>query len=288
MELNNIAFLYLFVLRNKTPSYITINFFLIQNISSLSIIIYILIKHKFSNELIFRSVRIILLVGLIIKISLPPFHSWIIKLSKNTTWNMNILFITWQKLIPIFIIMKFQNFVFIIISIIFLLTGNILITTFTKIKPLIISSSVVHIGWLFAPQSTYKIFPLFYLFIYTLIIYPLINIFKIKNEWKLIKTSQKNNFIIALNVFNLGGVPPLTGFILKWIVFSILAMQNINILIIIIMFIIATVSFYIYFQITYNMLVKNNKVKKMKTESPKPDNSIILIIAIIMPLFAII
>jgi len=221
------------------------------------------------------------------KISLPPFHIWILKLAKTASWNINVIFITWQKIIPIFILIKIQNFIFFFISIIFLCVGTLLQFIFTKIKPLIISSSIVHMGWLIIPQSTYKIFPLFYLSIYTIIITPLVLIFKKSNKWKLIKTEQKNDFILAINIFNLGRIPPLTGFILKWIIFSLLIQQKTNIFYLIILFIIATVRFFIYFQIIYNNLLKISVIYKTKISLNSKFNSSLFLLPSILPIFII-
>lgn len=172
---------------------------------------------------------------------------------------------------------------------IILLTGTLIQLIFVKIKPLIVSSSIVHIGWITIPQRIVKIFPLIYLAIYTIVLIPLILILKKTNKWKLIKTEQKNNFILTLNIFNLRNVPPLTGFILKWIVFSLLIHQKTNIIYILVLFIIATISFYIYFQIIYNNLTKNYMNIKYKINSKiKSINSVFLLLTIILPIFIII
>jgi len=234
-------------------------------------------------------INFILIIGLSIKISLPPFHTWIIKISKTASWNINILFITWQKIIPIFILTKFQNFILIPISILFLIIGTLLQFIFIKIKPLIISSSIAHIGWIIIPQRFSKIFPFFYLLVYTSIITPLIAIFKKNNKWKLIKITQKNNFILIINIFNLRRIPPLTGFILKWIIFSLLLQQKLNIVCLSSIFITTTIRFYIYFQIIYNILLKTYIKKKLKIHTNISNLNYVSFITItILPIIIII
>lgn len=269
--------------------HISINFFIIQTISSLSIIIFIMINHRSMQELIItRTTRLIILIGLLIKISLPPFHIWIIKISKTINWNTNFLFITWQKIIPIFILIKIQNLIVTIISIFFLITGTLLQFIFSKIKPLIISSSIVHIGWILIPQNIHKIFPLLYLLIYTIIIFPLIKNFKKSNKWKLIKKDQKNNFFIVLNILNLRRTPPLTGFLLKWIIFILLIQQKTNTFYLLILFIIATIRFFIYFQIIYYTSLKIYIEKKTKTNKILNFERSFSLIVMILPFFVIV
>jgi len=289
LELNNIAFIYLFVLGGKTTSHMPINFFIVQTISSLSIITYIIINHKTAQELLRVEISYILLIGLLIKISLPPFHTWILKISKIASWSINIIFISWQKTIPILIIIKFQKIFFTFIRIIFLRIGTLLQFMFVKIKPLVISSSIVHIGWIIIPHNINKMFPFFYLTIYTLIILPMIIILRKINKWKLIKIQQKNNFILALNIFNLRRIPPLAGFILKWIVFMSLIQGKTNIVYLIILFAIATIRFFIYFQIIYNTLLKNWIDKKSKNNNlTYPKYSLFLrLTTITLPIFII-
>jgi NADH:ubiquinone oxidoreductase subunit 2 (subunit N) len=125
-----------------------------------------------------------------------------------------------------------------------------------------------------------------YLAIYSLL--SLIIILQInKNNIKTInfpspKNMKKN---ISLILFSIAGIPPLLGFIPKWIVLNLIRKEINIILLIILITIIASLNFFIYCQIINQRNLNKTTPKKIIIRSTRVNK--INILNIIFPIFPI-
>ena len=192
LELNLISFVPTIIKQetNKKPAII---YFIIQRIGSI-ILLSAGILTELKTSLVF-----FLLIGLVIKLGAAPLHFWLPRILVNLETLGLYLIIRWQKLAPIILIATIiirKD----ILSYFNLWTGTILILAISRPIIVIIFSGVGQIGWLIAIHSKILIF---FLFIYFIILMPII---------KFLKTKSKN---FLWGILNAGGLPPFSGFIIK-------------------------------------------------------------------------
>ena len=191
----------------------------------------------------------LILIGLLFKLGLVPFHFWIADVYEGCPNIITYFFAVISKFTIIFIIFKiyyniFLNFlnlfliIFIVIGTFSILIGSILAIYQTKFKKLLAYSAVVHMGNILILFSVGTIegieYAFNYLFVYMLIS---INIFSIfLSIYKLDKSSiqnivdftfitkSNNHLAIAfiISILSLGGIPPFAGFFAKLPVFYML------------------------------------------------------------------
>lgn len=170
----------------------------------------------------------ILLIALAIKLGLAPMHFWLPEVIQGTDIITALIIATWQKLPPIALLYltsnQFQMILLSLLAISSTLIGGWSGLNQTQLRKIIAFSSIGHLGWIISiPLISQK------LLILTLIIYLLITtsifIILITSTTKTTKdlgiiwtTSPTLSSIIIITLIALGGLPPLTGFIPKWLI----------------------------------------------------------------------
>lgn len=282
LEINLISFIPLiYKSKNNYLSQGIIIYFLIQRIASTIFIIIILINRYLFINIINQSViRLAIIISIIMKIGIPPFHIWFPELISKLRWRICIILITWQKIAPIYILSQRIENNKIIISLIIIsnITGAILGLNHTSTRKIIAYSSINHIGWLVACTIIYKKLWIIYIFIYIIIIVIIcvniqkyniiyINQFNIKSS----KIIEKISFIII--ILRIGGLPPFLGFLPKWITIEYIIISNeIFILTMIVLSSLITLSYYLKIIRSINIIIRHsqkwinfNKTKKIST-----------------------
>nr|YP_009311646.1 NADH dehydrogenase subunit 2 [Canthophrys gongota]BAV70601.1 NADH dehydrogenase subunit 2 [Canthophrys gongota] len=203
-----------------------------------------------------------MLTALALKIGLAPLHFWLPEVLQGLNLPTGLILSTWQKLAPLVLFIQMAP------------TANpLLITTLglmstllggwgglnqTQLRKILAYSSIAHMGWMiimlqFAPQLT----------ILTLGIYILMTstMFLALNTLSATKTStlstswSKNPILVittTLALLSLGGLPPLTGFMPKWLILQEMTKQELP-LTATIMALAALLSLYFYLRLCYAM-----------------------------------
>jgi NADH:ubiquinone oxidoreductase subunit 2 (subunit N) len=171
---------------------------------------------NFLNSLIFFNIFSIF--SIILKLGIRPFHFWFISVIENISWLRGFILLTWQKLIPLFILSKiYQNLIlFFIILRIFFRVFRILNSS--SIRKILTLSSISHITWIRSLIFFQEFFWINYLLIYRLIFFLILPLLLKRNFSSLRQISffKKNeNFLLIFNFWSLGGLPPLIGFFPK-------------------------------------------------------------------------
>lgn len=194
---------------------------LVPNTSTLN---YLLVQRYF---LILGIARILFLPSLLIivfllKLGIPPFHIWFIKIARVLNKNRFSFIITLHKLIPILFLSKviFRIISFIIIWLRLIVVGLALISRRTLFFTLIYSS-IVHSIWIILSIILSKGFVLFYWVIYRsllVILVSLINFIKIENSYLTQRVFLSKCWLL------MSGIPPFLLFwfkvyLLVWIIY---------------------------------------------------------------------
>lgn len=234
---------------NYFSSESSMKYFVIQRIRSSIILLGVII---FSLKL-FNNISIFILIcRLLIKLGVAPFHMWLPGVIEGLTWFNCIILATWQK-VAVLVLLRYLiiNFIIIFSVILRLFVGSIGGINQRSIKKLIAYSSINNIAWIIIRITVSTFVWINYFFYYSFIISILIIIihkigFNYLNQFFFNFNLSLNKYFILLIIFSLGGLPPLLGFLPKWIVIqSIIFSSNYFIVLIIIMTSLLTLFYYI-------------------------------------------
>nr|YP_009711051.1 NADH dehydrogenase subunit 2 [Vespula flaviceps]QGI24277.1 NADH dehydrogenase subunit 2 [Vespula flaviceps] len=272
MEMNTLFFISLMSMYSKNFKS-TFNFFIIQSISSLMLIMLMMIKNDFYFNTTFN---LLLILVFSLKLGLFPFFFWPPLINMNLNWMLIFIMSTSQKLIPLLILNSFFNQInnpTLMYTIISLTISSSLITTImnyneTNFKKILTYSSTNHLSWmifiLMFDSSMFYLY--FFIYFLSMIFLCLIfNKFNINSFFDLMKFQffnyNKINFIISLNFLIISALPPFLTFMIKinsikvmienYSLFSSLSLTLISIF---------TLIFYM------NIIVKLNMMSMMKTK----------------------
>jgi NADH:ubiquinone oxidoreductase subunit 2 (subunit N) len=269
LEFNSIAFIMIILInKEKRNRNRRIKYFLIQSIGSIIILIYFSffsLFNRFSLNIL-KLGLIIIIVALFLKIAIAPFHRWIFKLIKNLNFLLLIVLLLWQKLIPIFVLINVNKNIFIIfVRFIAIIIGSLRQFNVSSILIIIVLSSIVHLSWMIVPRGFLYFSSFIYLgfyFILSMLIFS--ELFKNNIQFLWNQLNKKFFSKFSLIIYSLAGLPPLIGFIPKWII--IILLLNMDLVFIILMFILITsLNFYIYNRLLYSTnIIRNIPIKNDK------------------------
>ena len=227
LELSSISFVLIYRVINTKDRIFLLKYFLIQGVSSSIIIWSYFIGWNF-----------IVLLAVLIKVGIAPFHIWVIRIIKIITWDSWIIFIVLQKIIPFFFIMnlKIPSIIIQFIGVINIIVACIISFHLRCLRSILFYSSLFNISWVLI-RLLWKRLGLIILRLYCLIIAPIWRYLRSLNVFYLQQLFLKNrrNYGFFQAFFHLIGFPPRLGFLIKWIV--VMHVKFSVIIIIIILFI---------------------------------------------------
>nr|YP_010987701.1 NADH dehydrogenase subunit 2 [Psyllopsis discrepans]WON66133.1 NADH dehydrogenase subunit 2 [Psyllopsis discrepans] len=160
-------------------------------------------------------------MALMLKSGIAPLHSWSPEMVNKFSPLAMFMFLTLQKIVPILIIFSSWLELLILICLVNIAIGSVGGLSQSSILKMMIFSSINNVGWMLMSISSSS--TLFWVFFIT---YCLINaslllfIFNLKMKW--IIQVKSNKMVDKLSFFSLmmsmSGLPPLLGFIPKWII----------------------------------------------------------------------
>nr|QNV12117.1 NADH dehydrogenase subunit 2 [Amaurobius fenestralis] len=192
------------------------------------------------------------------KMGAGPFYFWFPSVCSGVGWLSCFFLMSFQKMIPLMLMMMFISMIFWVIILFSLFIGVFGSFNQKQMKRLLSYSSIHHVGWMLMCMILDSNIWILYLFLYAVIIlgvimllmkyevYSMMNIMKLKYKWML--------FIMMLSM---AGMPPLLGFFLKWLAFYYII--KMNYMIIIFMLIMSVVMFYIYMRLMYDFMLGLSK-----------------------------
>nr|AER13590.1 NADH dehydrogenase subunit 2 [Anolis tigrinus] len=202
----------------------------------------------------------ILTIALMMKLGLVPLHFWLPEALQGSTMPTALIIVTWQKLAPMSLIfMTINNLSPLILFSLALMSsvvGGWAGTNQTQTRKIMAYSSIAHLGWMMAVAPIMTNILTLSLMIYlimtatmfsSLILSKSKTIQDTSTAWT---TSPTLTIIMMLTLLSLGGLPPLTGFLPKWLILEELTMQNLTPLATT-MAISSLLSLFFYLRLTY-------------------------------------
>nr|YP_010554659.1 NADH dehydrogenase subunit 2 [Ceratopsyche gautamittra]UYO79292.1 NADH dehydrogenase subunit 2 [Ceratopsyche gautamittra] len=261
LEINTLFFLTLtYNKKFLINSEFSIKYYLIQSISSINFLFFILLINYniIDKSNLYNLILINLNLTLLMKMGSAPFHFWMISIIEGISWNNTFILLTLQKIPPMILISYYLNFKLLIIVITLnCFFGSLGGLNQLNIQKIMIYSSIYNFSWMFSSIMISENLFFFFILVYMLIFFNLtflfskLNLFYI-NQLYLIKSNKFIMLIIFFNLLSLGGLPPFTGFISKWII-SMYMIQTMNV-IVLIMILSSLINLYYYIQLMYPFL----------------------------------
>nr|ABW04263.1 NADH dehydrogenase subunit 2 [Gambelia wislizenii] len=185
-----------------------------------------------------QQANILLTAALAMKLGLAPMHFWLPEVLQGSTMKTALIISTWQKLAPMALMYLTINN----LSPTILLMMGLLSTTIggwgglnqTQLRKIMAYSSIAHLGWIAAigPMTT-NIMTL-NLVIYIMMTTSMFSMFLMTQSKTIQDTtmswtsSPTATITMMLTLLSLGGLPPLSGFMPKWLILEELTTQSLT------------------------------------------------------------
>nr|BAE79930.1 NADH dehydrogenase subunit 2 [Cromeria occidentalis] len=240
-------------------------------------------------------------VAIALKLGLAPLHFWLPEVLQGLTLGTGLILSTWQKLAPMALIIQISphtnHLILTTLGVLSTLVGGWGGLNQTQLRKVLAYSSIAHLGWMiivlkYTPQLT-----ILTLFIYILMTSAVFMIFSASNVTKtstLTLKWAKNPTLLALaalSLLSLGGLPPLTGFMPKWLILQELTKQDFP-LIATIMAVSALLSLFFYLRLCYAMVLTispnmNNAQTPWRLQTPHmtlPLSALMILTILLLPM----
>nr|ARF06886.1 NADH dehydrogenase subunit 2 [Gambelia sila]ARF06891.1 NADH dehydrogenase subunit 2 [Gambelia sila] len=183
-----------------------------------------------------QQANILLTAALAMKLGLAPMHFWLPEVLQGSTMKTALIISTWQKLAPMALMYLTINN----LSPTILLMMGLLSTTIggwgglnqTQLRKIMAYSSIAHLGWIAAIGPMMTNIMTLNLMIYITMTTSMFSMFLMTQSKTIQDTtmswtsSPTATITMMLTLLSLGGLPPLSGFMPKWLILEELATQN--------------------------------------------------------------
>nr|YP_192915.1 NADH dehydrogenase subunit 2 [Bombina orientalis]AAS83369.1 NADH dehydrogenase subunit 2 [Bombina orientalis] len=203
-----------------------------------------------------------LLMAILMKLGVAPFHFWLPEVLQGIDLTTGLILSTWQKLAPMILLIQVSHN----LNPQLLFTAGIISTVVggwgglnqTQLRKIMAYSSIAHLGWMMAALTISPELATLNLIIYITMTTAMFLSLKTLSSTKISTLSsswQKTPTLAAMSTFTLlsmGGLPPLTGVMPKWLILQEMTKQSATILATM-MALSALLSLFFYIRLTYTM-----------------------------------
>nr|YP_009251024.1 NADH dehydrogenase subunit 2 [Parasesarma tripectinis]AMY96207.1 NADH dehydrogenase subunit 2 [Parasesarma tripectinis] len=298
LELNMMSFIPLITLKmNSYYSEAALKYFLIQALGSA-----LFISSGFLSLMFYFISYIFIFLALLLKLASAPFHFWFPQVMEGLNWPQIFLLSSIQKLAPMILLsyLLINNTMIkmiIFFSILSAVIGALGGLNLMQLRKIIAFSSINHMSWMMIAISTGDTFWFVYFFVYTFILLSITSMFHNLQMFTLssLVQSDQNSIIhsilISFNLLSLGGLPPFTGFIPKWMLIQTMVNFNMYIpLFFLLLSALITLYFYLRIIIMFILLLNpimnfNMKYKSFTSNIPMLIKTSFNFIGLLLPIY---
>nr|ACO93855.1 NADH dehydrogenase subunit 2 [Garrulax taewanus] len=235
---------------------------------------------------------LILTSAIAMKLGLAPFHFWFPEVLQGSPLITGLLLSTAMKFPPITLLFmtapSLNQTLLVYMAILSTALGGWMGLNQTQIRKILAFSSISHLGWMviiisYNPKLTLLNFYLYSLM--TATVFLALNSIKTSKLSTLMTTWTKTpalSAMLLLVLLSLAGLPPLTGFLPKWLIIQELTKQDMAAAAIMVS-ILSLLSLFFYLRLAYCATITlpphtTNHMKQWRTNNPT--NTIIAVLAI--------
>nr|YP_001491228.1 NADH dehydrogenase subunit 2 [Zanclus cornutus]BAF51739.1 NADH dehydrogenase subunit 2 [Zanclus cornutus] len=238
---------------------------------------------------------IMITVALSLKIGLAPLHSWLPGVLQGLDLTTGLILSTWQKLAPFILLLQVpspNSTLLVVLGLTSTLIGGWGGLNQTQLRKILAYSSIAHLGWMILVLQFSPSLALITLLTYIIMTSSAFLLFKLSQATSInmLATSwTKAPALTALTpliLLSLGGLPPLTGFMPKWLILQELTKQSLAPTATIAA-LTALLSLYFYLRLSYAMTLTmspNNPIGIAPWRQPSSQSSTLLAIAMMATL----
>nr|DAC80247.1 TPA_asm: NADH dehydrogenase subunit 2 [Arctocephalus gazella] len=288
-EMNMLAIIPI-LMKNFSPraTEASTKYFLIQATASMLLMLGIIINLTTSGQwtilkLPSPTASNLLTIALAMKLGMAPFHFWVPEVTQGTPLSSGMILLTWQKIAPLSILYQITPSInpnlLITMAIASMLVGGWGGLNQTQLRKILAYSSIAHMGWITIIMTYNPTLMLLNLTIYITMTLGTFMLFMYNSSTTTLSLSHTWNklpfmtsLILAL-MLSLGGLPPLSGFVPKWLIIQELT-KNDMIILPTFMAITALLNLYFYMRLSYTTALTlfpsaNNMKMKWQFENTK-------------------
>nr|AHY87154.1 NADH dehydrogenase subunit 2 [Mycerobas melanozanthos] len=225
---------------------------------------------------------LILTSAISMKLGLAPFHFWFPEVLQGSPLSTGLLLSTIMKLPPITLLYmtspSLNPTLLTALAILSVAVGGWMGLNQTQIRKILAFSSISHLGWMVAILIYNPKLTLLNFYLYTMMTAA---VFLTLNSMKVLKLSSlmtawtkapSMNAMLLLTLLSLAGLPPLTGFLPKWLIIQELTKQEMASTATLIS-LLSLLSLFFYLRLAYCTTITlpphtTNHVKQWRTNKP--------------------
>nr|YP_010373824.1 NADH dehydrogenase subunit 2 [Arocatus melanocephalus]UPI55351.1 NADH dehydrogenase subunit 2 [Arocatus melanocephalus] len=295
MEMNLISFIpFMSKIKNKKSSQSMIIYFMTQSMGSV-IFLFSILMNKFimiSPIMMDQFIQEILITSMLLKLGAAPFHSWMPEMMSNMNWIEILILSTWQKVGPMIVLnsIMMNSWIIKVSVIMSTIIGAIGGIMFTSMRKILAYSSINHMSWMIMMMDL-KSQWYSYLMIYSMLM-TMTCIWFYKNNIFFMNQTMMNSTLmekltISMLMLSLGGMPPLLGFLPKWMVIQALMTKGM-IMIMMIMIMMSMLTLFYYMRMISLFLLMFSTMNKWNFKNKNEMLMfLVLITNMMLPLFSI-
>nr|NP_114042.1 NADH dehydrogenase subunit 2 [Lyciasalamandra atifi]AAK43347.1 NADH dehydrogenase subunit 2 [Lyciasalamandra atifi] len=182
----------------------------------------------------------ILTIALAMKLGIAPFHLWLPDVMQGLNLMTGLILSTWQKLAPMALLIminhQLNSNLLMLMAILSTVVGGWGGLNQVQMRKIMAYSSIAHLGWMimiltFSPTLTVLNF-LIYIILTTSMFMMMIsllstNINKLAVSWSKTPTLSA---LMMITLMALGGLPPTSGFLPKWLILQEMTNQHMSLM----------------------------------------------------------
>nr|AEP21950.1 NADH dehydrogenase subunit 2 [Pecari tajacu] len=241
-------------------------YFLTQATASALLMMAVIINLLYSGQWtvikIFNpTASMVMTMALAMKLGLSPFHFWMPEVTQGISLQAGLLLLTWQKLAPMTVLCQISQSInpdmMLTMAMLSILVGGWGGLNQTQLRKIMAYSSITHMGWMTAIlpyNTTMTILNLLIYITMTLTMFMLFihssttTMLSLSHTWN--KTPVVTSLMLTI-LLSMGGLPPLSGFIPKWMIIQELT-KNDNIILPTLMAMATLLNLYFYMRLAYS------------------------------------
>nr|AAY86115.1 NADH dehydrogenase subunit 2 [Plethodon wehrlei]AYD42162.1 NADH dehydrogenase subunit 2 [Plethodon wehrlei] len=279
LELNTLAIIPLMSkMHHPRATEATTKYFLTQSMASALLLFATTMNAWYTGEWTIINMQtpiptFMLTIALMIKLAVAPFHLWLPDVIQGLNLMACLIMLTWQKLAPLALLIQISpemnSTLITSLGALSLLIGGWGGLNQPHLRKIMAFSSIAHLGWMiiimpYLPDLT-QLNLLVYLLM-TTTVFLMMMMLQTTNMNKMASSWMKNFPLFSMmmiTLMSLAGLPPMSGFLPKWVILEELTKQN---MISLAMFAVAStlLSLFFYLRLSYTTSL---------TTSPSPLNS---------------
>nr|BCG28369.1 NADH dehydrogenase subunit 2 [Mus musculus] len=284
--------------KNPRSTEAATKYFVTQATASMIILLAIVLNYKQLGTWMFQQqtnglILNMTLMALSMKLGLAPFHFWLPEVTQGIPLHMGLILLTWQKIAPLSILIQIypllNSTIILMLAITSIFMGAWGGLNQTQMRKIMAYSSIAHMGWMLAILPYNPSLTLLNLMIYIILTVPMFMALMLNSSMTINSISLLWNktpamlTMISLMLLSLGGLPPLTGFLPKWIIITEL-MKNNCLIMATLMAMMALLNLFFYTRLIYStsltMFPTNNNSKMMTHQTKTKPNPMFSTLAI--------